>query len=154
MLFCFIEYLLSVQADGWLSSPETTPAAATWTPPCKLPSSPPPSLLCHCKLWSAVESHQVGQLEDKRQRKKATSDLFLFDRAEKNKQDAESLSGCTCTEFTDTNGWMGIIVSQCSAHMFMLTAVPQDLKMKEKYNYGCFLQITCSFSLNILWSGD
>lgn len=104
ILFSFIQYLFSLQADGRLNSPKTPPAAETWTPASKLPSSPRPSLFCHCKLWSAVKSHQVGQLKDKRRRKKATTDLFLFDRAERNRKDAESLSGCTCTWFTDAKG--------------------------------------------------
>lgn len=59
ILFSFIQYLFCVQADRRLNSSETTPAAETWTPSSKLPSCPCPSLFCHCKLWSAVKSHQM-----------------------------------------------------------------------------------------------
>lgn len=45
-------------------------------------SPPPPLLFRHWKLWSAIKFHQVGQLEDKRQRRNAPTDLFLLQRAE------------------------------------------------------------------------
>lgn len=46
-------------------------------------TSPPfPLLFRHWKLWSAIKFHQLGQLEDKRQRRNAATDLFLLQRAD------------------------------------------------------------------------